>query len=323
MSPLDLCDAPSSNEQETAGRMRATYLLLAVLLLATRAGAGELPEDAGKRLLAAYPGELERIEGGVLVWRDGTRMPLDDGKGAKPFAEWLDHPDIEDMLAVPYPAGDLAAPPAKDVDPGRARNEAFFNKVYGDCRKGEVEKNLASVVWLPKKTGQKLPFSKINGAAKALDAVSRELDELPAEFDVYLFPSAGTYNCRVIAGTTPRLRAWPRHRHRHRAEAFGLLAQHRARQGRRLRLQERDPHGDRAHLREARVHLGRQMAPLRHDAFRVPAGAFGGGWRVNASGGLLGRGPTVICAQPAAERAAIPALGDRLMVGLQTLTLPV
>jgi hypothetical protein len=202
MSPLDLCDAPSSNEQETAGRMRATYLLLAVLLLATQAAAGELPEDAGKRLLAAYPGELERIEGGVLVWRDGTRMPLDDGKGAKPFAEWLDHPDIEDMLAVPYPAGDLAAAPAKDVDPGRARNEAFFNKVYGDCRKGEVEKNLATVIWLPKKTGQKLPFSKINGAAKALDAVSRELDELPAEFDVYLFPSAGTYNCRVIAGTT-------------------------------------------------------------------------------------------------------------------------
>ena len=25
----------------------------------------ELPEDAGKRLLAAYPGELERIEGGL------------------------------------------------------------------------------------------------------------------------------------------------------------------------------------------------------------------------------------------------------------------
>jgi hypothetical protein len=181
--------------------MRATHLLLAVLLLATPAAAGELPEDAGKRLLAAYPGELERIEGGVLVWRDGTRMPVDDGKGAKPFDEWLDHPDIEDMLAVPYPAGDLAAPPAKDVDPGRARNEAFFNKVYGDCRKGEVEKNLTPVVWLPKKTGQKLPFSKINGAAKALEAVSRELDELPATFDVYLFPSAGTYNCRVIAGT--------------------------------------------------------------------------------------------------------------------------
>jgi hypothetical protein len=182
--------------------MRATCFLLAALLqVTTAAAAAELSEEAGKRLLAAYPDQLERIEGGSLVWRDGTRMAIDDGKGEKPFAEWLEHPDSEDMLAVPYPAGDLAAPPAKDVDPGRARNEAFFNKVYGDCRKGEVEKTLAAVVWLPKKTGQHLPFNKINGAAQHLEAVSRELDELPAKFDVYLFPSAGTYNCRVIAGT--------------------------------------------------------------------------------------------------------------------------
>jgi D-alanyl-D-alanine carboxypeptidase len=183
--------------------MRATCFLLAALLqLTAAAAAAELSQDAARRLLAAYPDQLERIEGGTLVWRDGTRMAIDDGKGEKPFAEWLEHPDIEDMLAVPYPAGDLAAPPAKDVDPGRARNEAFFNKVYGDCRKGEVEKNLSTVVWLPKKTRQRLPFNKINGAAQHLEAVSRELDELPAKFDVYLFPSAGTYNCRPIAGTT-------------------------------------------------------------------------------------------------------------------------
>jgi D-alanyl-D-alanine carboxypeptidase len=181
--------------------MPAKHLLFTVLLLPSAVAAGELSEDAQKRLLAAYPDQLERIEAGSLVWRDGTRMPIDDGKGEKPFADWLDHPDIKDMLAVPYPPGDPAAPPAKDIDPGRARNEAFFNKVYGDCRKGEVEKNLATVVWLPKKSGQKLPFNKANGAAKALEAVSHDLDELPAKFDVYLFPSAGTYNCRVIAGT--------------------------------------------------------------------------------------------------------------------------
>jgi hypothetical protein len=181
--------------------MPAKHLLFTVLLLPSAVTAGELSEDAQKRLLAAYPDQLERIEGGSLVWRDGTRMPIDDGKGEKPFADWLDHPDIKDMLAVPYPPGDPTAPPAKDVDPGRARNEAFFNKVYGDCSKGEVEKNLTTVAWLPKKTGQKLPFNKANGAAKALDAVSNDLDELPAKFDVYLFPSAGTYNCRVIAGT--------------------------------------------------------------------------------------------------------------------------
>jgi hypothetical protein len=174
---------------------------VAMLLAASAAQAEQPSQAAAARLLAAYPTLLERIEDGVLVWRDGTRMALDDGKGRKAFADWLEHPDIEDMLAVPYPAGAPADPPAKDTDPGRARNAAFFDKVYGDCRKGEVEKNLTPVVWLPKKSGRKLPVSKINGAAKALEAVSRELDELPASFDVYLYPSAGTYNCRVIAGT--------------------------------------------------------------------------------------------------------------------------
>jgi len=175
-----------------------------VLLLAGAAAAGELSQEAGARLLAAYPEHLDRIEDGVLVWRDGTRMPLDDGKGAKAFAQWLDDPDIEDMLAVHYPTGDVVAPPAKDVDPGRARNAAFFDKIYGDCAKGEVAKNLTSVTWLPKKSGQRLPFNKINGAARALQAVSAELDQLPARYDVFLLPSAGTYNCRTIAGTKRR-----------------------------------------------------------------------------------------------------------------------
>jgi D-alanyl-D-alanine carboxypeptidase len=176
----------------------AAALILA--MICSTAHAGNLSDAARQRLLAAYPDQLERIDGNTLIWRDGTRMPLDDGKGEKTFKDWLAHPDIEDMLAVPYPLGDVAPPP-KDVDPGRARNAAFFDKVYGNCRKGEVEKNLTSVVWLPKKKGQRLPFNKINGAAHALQAVSRELDALPARYDVYLFPSAGTYNCRPIAGT--------------------------------------------------------------------------------------------------------------------------
>ena len=175
--------------------------LLAVILAAVRTGAGELSEPDRARLLAAYPQALERIADGHLLWRDGTRMPLDDGKGDKPFDQWLAGPDIADMFALPYPAGDEAAPPAKNADPGRARTAAFFDKLYGDCRKGEVEKNLAMVDWLPRRTKQRLPFNRRNGAADALAAVSRELDELPHSFDVFLIPSAGTYNCRVIAGT--------------------------------------------------------------------------------------------------------------------------
>ena len=170
-------------------------------LVATAAHAGTLSEEAQRRLLAAYPEHLQGIEGDTLIWRDGTRMPLDDGKGDKTFADWLADPDIEDTLSVAYPAGDLESPPPRDSDPGRARNAAFFDKVYGNCRKGEVTKNMTTVVWLPKKAAQRLPFNKANGAAEALQAVSNELDALPARFDVFLHPSAGTYNCRVIAGT--------------------------------------------------------------------------------------------------------------------------
>jgi hypothetical protein len=61
--------------------------------------------------------------------------------------------------------------------------------------------NAVDVVWLPAKYGKKLKFSKINGAAAALQAVSNELDKLPDALIAYLKPTAGTYNCRVIAGT--------------------------------------------------------------------------------------------------------------------------
>ena len=43
-----------------------------------------------------------------------------------------------------------------------------------------------------------------NGVDKALEAVSRELDELPSNFIRYLKPNAGTYNCRRIEGSSAR-----------------------------------------------------------------------------------------------------------------------
>ena len=81
------------------------------------------------------------------------------------------------------------------------RFQPFFDKMYGDCTKGEVARNLVDVVWLPSKGGQKLKATRINGVAAKLQAVSDELDKLPARFTKYLKPSAGTYNCRVVAGT--------------------------------------------------------------------------------------------------------------------------
>ncbi len=181
----------------------ALLALICVLLPASpRVLEAETPnfKAVADRLIAAYPAFLERREGNALVWRDGKRMVIDDQRGPKTPAARLDAPDLKDMLAELYPPG-AASPPARDIDPGRARNSDFFTAMYGDCRRGEVRKNLVPVVWLPKKWGKALEVTRVNGVAERLAAISAELDRLPARFDVHLFPPAGTYNCRPIAGT--------------------------------------------------------------------------------------------------------------------------
>lgn len=166
------------------------------------AAASAIPLSAiADRLRAAYPDHISGYANGELIWRDGSRIPLDDGRGVKTFEAWLAEPDIEDMVQRPYRSGALAAPPPPEDDPGRARNPEFFNKMYGDCSKGEVAANLVDIVWLPRKHGGKLKVTRINGVAERLAAISRALDALPARFDRYLIPPAGTYVCRQIAGT--------------------------------------------------------------------------------------------------------------------------
>jgi hypothetical protein len=154
------------------------------------------------RLVSAYPSLLERVDGNLLVWKDGTRMAVDDGKGEKDHETRLATADIKDMLAQPYTVGRPARQPARNDDPGRARNAAFFDKMYGDCTKGGVAHHLVDVVWLPRKWGKPLKVTRINGVADKLKAVSAELDALPEAFDTFLKPPAGTINCRPIAGTS-------------------------------------------------------------------------------------------------------------------------
>ncbi len=194
--------------QGVADRGLATVLSVHVrmvaLLLGALAWAGTALADgrtAGERLVKAYPDHIERVDGNELVWRDGSRMPIDDGAGEKPFAQWLKDPDIEDMFRFSYGAGEMGSPPARNFDPGRARNGAFFDKLYGDCRKGEVSANLVDVVWLASKSGRRFKATKINGVASQLQKISNDLDRLADIFTVFLEPPAGTFNCRVIAGT--------------------------------------------------------------------------------------------------------------------------
>ena len=226
-----------------------------------QAGALEAPRAVAlATLVKAYPDFLDRVDGNDLVWKDGTRQRIDDGKPAKTFEAMLDEPDIKDMFAMTYPAGDKGLAPAVNFDPGRIRYTPLFVKMYGDCQRSNLAADAATVVWLrskyrPRRCRRRRAPSAAGQVPGVLETAAREL-QLPAD-----------------RGNEPPKRAWVRHRHRHRRGPFPLLAMVKTRRERPHRLQERDPMGDRARIRDAWLHLGRQVVSLRHHAFRVPARA--------------------------------------------------
>lgn len=176
---------------------------LALVLAAGLAGAARAADV--ERLVAAYPDHVAGLDGADLVFRDGTRMRVSDGIEGKSFEALLADPDIDDMFAYRYPAGPGFATPGRNEDPGRIRNEAFFAKMYGDCRKGGLGDRIVAVPWLPKHGGGRIRVTRVNGVADRLAAVSRDFEAMPEAalkpLLRYLKPAAGGYDCRPIAGT--------------------------------------------------------------------------------------------------------------------------
>jgi hypothetical protein len=170
----------------------------AVLLAASAAHAGDARLQA---LAAAYPEKITGIEANAIVFRDGTRVDAGSADPNKPMAALLREATILDQLRLPYPKGAPIMAPHKDFDPGRFRNEAFFDALYGDCRKGDVAKRLVPVVWLPNHWGHVVMVTRANSVADHLRAVSAELDTLPDKIARAAFPTTGTYVCRPVKDT--------------------------------------------------------------------------------------------------------------------------
>jgi hypothetical protein len=184
---------------------RKVVWFVVVLLGLRQVIAAEIdPGAVGEILVKSYPTFLSRVDGGTVIWRDGTRMPLSDGNREKTFEERLEHPDLTDMFAQPYAPGPPVSIPDVNEDPGRFRNEAFFTRMYGDCRKGEVAPRLRAVRWMPNRGGGTVMVTTVNGVADRLENVVRDLERLPKRMTSFLVPSAGAYACRAIAGTTER-----------------------------------------------------------------------------------------------------------------------
>jgi uncharacterized protein YceK len=153
-------------------------------------------------LMIAYPdyvAGVEMIENeACLVMRSGKRILYDDKK-TKTFDEKITDADIQDMLETIYPLTEINALMSTDVDPGRSRAYSFFEEIYGDS-KAVISKKLVSVDF----GDEHLPFNKEAGAAAALasaavGAAGLVIDQ-PQIVD-YLYPTSGTFNYRVIAGT--------------------------------------------------------------------------------------------------------------------------
>src|SRR5260370_22636804 len=111
----------------------------------------------------------------------------------------MDDPLITVVLSMNYPVGGQGLAREANFDPRRVGYAPLFKKMYGDCHSAGFVTNMTDVVWLPSKYGKSLKFSKINGAATALQRLSDELDSLPRRFLTYLRPTPGTYNCPLGA----------------------------------------------------------------------------------------------------------------------------
>lgn len=169
---------------------------------------GPIP-PAAQKLIRSYPDFIAGYTDNQILFKDGTKILWDDGSHDRSFAQLLNDPDLKDMFVQSYPAGKLANPPAQNYDPGRIRNEQFFEKMYGTTEK-EVRRNLTEITWCPKLVGQKITVTKINGVDKKLMQISKELDEHP-ELKKYIVNIGGTFNWRKINGTN-----------RHSMHSFGM-----------------------------------------------------------------------------------------------------
>jgi hypothetical protein len=180
--------------------LAGALMALAIGLLPARAGAEDLKAILD-RYVAAYPEHLAGHDGAALIFKDGTRMPARIGAPGRSFEQLLRDGDLVDQVSIAYVAGPPGSNPTLNQDPGRIRHEPFFLKVYGDCRKGEVQKRMKRIVWLPKSLNKTVEVTAVNGVAERLERVSAELDTLPPALRKHLWPLGGILNCRPVADT--------------------------------------------------------------------------------------------------------------------------
>jgi hypothetical protein len=191
-------------------------LALAALALATSgAGAGAdctpvdwlaLPLPAGgdpveTALETAYPGlDLDRAAG-IVRLPSGETVAFAPPRDVAP-AERLIDATIGDQFVYTYPLGfTLEARRQPFHDPGRLRSDAFFRALYFDSA-AETRASLTAVRFEGARVATVFRVTQALCVHVQLDAALNEIEALGPAFDIYFTNPGGSFNWRMIAGTT-------------------------------------------------------------------------------------------------------------------------
>lgn len=153
-------------------------------------------------IMLAYPDTVQNIvvENNKVycVMNSGNKILYDDKK-EKSHDEKLSNADLQDTLSQLYPLDMINDVTEKNFEPGRIRNYALLNEVYGSSRQS-IEKNLTSL----KYGYPNYQFNSKNNANLALENALKEIMPLAqsrGDISSILYPASGTYNYRIISGT--------------------------------------------------------------------------------------------------------------------------
>lgn len=149
-------------------------------------------------LTLAYP-SLTFIEG-VVQFENGTRLPIGQDRSL-PAPERLNDPTLREQFSQAYPlAFDLSFRETPWMDPGRARNDAFFRNLYFATKESAAQ-TVVKVNYQGIETNATFRVTHKHCVADQLQAALNEIRALGAGMDAYFEKTGGGFNWRPIAGT--------------------------------------------------------------------------------------------------------------------------
>ena len=163
-----------------------------------------LPDAAGRSDIAvaletAYPGlYVDEAQGNVHMPDGGTVLPLGGITGRDP-AQRLETPTIAEQFFYTYPLSfDLAPRQTPWEDPGRLRNQAFFQSLYFSSQ-AQAATAMRTVRYAP--TGTRFFLTDKTCAATQLDAALSAIAAQETDYSRFFRNVGGSFNWRRIAGT--------------------------------------------------------------------------------------------------------------------------